>query len=169
MDKNTANVSNKDIVENDTQRFLSFSLNHEIYAIPLLQAKEVIGFTATTPLPGAPAYFKGILNLRGQVISIIDLRLKLKISEAKFGPETSIIILDIDMINVGIVVDSIESVLTLEPAQMSTPPDMNSSSAKECLTGVAKIEGRLILLLDIKLILNGDDSVVLKSNRQKAA
>jgi purine-binding chemotaxis protein CheW len=159
----------QDPAKGGAQRFLSFSLAKEIYAIPLLQVKEVIGYTNTTPLPNVPPYFKGIMNLRGQVISIIDLRLKLKIQKADFGPETSVVILDIGSMNLGIVVDSIESVLSLDAEQMSPPPSMTSSQSAKCLIGVAKLDERLVLLLDVKLALNTDDFSVLNSQTKKAS
>jgi len=85
------------------QRYLAFSLGKEQYAIPLLQVKEVIGQTETTPMPYAPAHFKGIMNLRGQVISVIDLRLKFKMEAKESEGQTAIIILDLSPLSLGVV------------------------------------------------------------------
>jgi purine-binding chemotaxis protein CheW len=154
---------------NDTHSFLSFSLAKEFFAIPLLQVKEVIGLSVITPIPNTPPHFKGIINLRGQVISIIDLRAKLKITNVENGPETSIIILDLENSHLGVIVDSIESVLTLNPSDISESPEIVSSAPSQFFSGVAKIEDRLILLLDIHLTLNTEDLKTLKSHNQNAA
>lgn len=149
-----------------SERYLAFSLREEQYAIPLLQVKEVIGMTEPTPIPQTPAYFKGIINLRGQVISVIDLRSKLQLSKAADGPETSIIILDIDSLCLGVIVDSINSVLALESDDLSPPPDATSIK-EQYLTGVARKDGHLTLLLDISATLSIQDLAAMKQSLQK--
>jgi purine-binding chemotaxis protein CheW len=155
-----------ELSQSQSVRFISFSLAKQIFAIPLLGVKEVIGFTESTTIPGAPTYFKGIINLRGQIISVIDLRLKLKMPKADIGPEASIMILDLGEINLGVVVDSIESVLNLEGSNISPPPDMNAGAAQQFVTGVAKTDNKLVLILDINRTLNTEDFKLLKSNNE---
>jgi purine-binding chemotaxis protein CheW len=151
-----------------SKRYLAFSLCEEQYAIPLLQVKEVIGMTEATPIPYTPSYFKGIINLRGQVISVIDLRSKLRLSKAEMGAETSIIILDLAPLCLGVIVDSINSVLALTDDDLSPPPDVESSIKEQYLTGVARKDGRLTLLLDIQSTLSVDDFKTLKNQKQAA-
>ena len=156
------------MTQDSTQRYLAFSLRSEQYAIPLLQVKEVIGMTEPTPIPQTPPYFKGIINLRGQVISVIDLRSKLQLSKAEDGPETSIIILDHASLCLGVIVDSINSVLALSSNDLSAPPD--ATDLKEAyLTGVARQENRLTLILDIGATLSIQDLNILSHNHKKAA
>lgn len=155
--------NDKNIWVGDTQRFLTFTLLNQPYAIPLLQVKEVIAYTETTPIPGTPSYFKGIMNLRGLIISILDFRLKLKMPKADLGSETSIIILDWGASQLGVIVDSIESVITLNKKDVSPPPDMTTPNSAHGIVGVAKIDGRLILILDVYLSLNADDVRVMKN------
>jgi purine-binding chemotaxis protein CheW len=151
-----------------SERYLAFSLKKEQYAIPLLQVKEVIGMTEATPIPNSPPYFRGIINLRGLVISVIDLRLKLQLDKPENGPETSIIILDLNNLCLGVIVDSINSVLALNREDISPAPDATSAK-DQYLTGVARKDNRLTLLLDIRSTLNVDDLTALKSAAQKQA
>lgn len=137
-------------------RFLSFSLGKEQYAIPLLSVKEVIAVPEITPIPHTPPHFLGLMNLRGQVISVIDLRHKLGI-KSETGAETSIIICDLDPLCVGVVVDSINSVLAPEPSQISEPPPVQSTKNVDYITGVCKIEQDLVVLLHIGKALSVED------------
>jgi purine-binding chemotaxis protein CheW len=100
------NISKLKQINGDVNRFIEFSLGGEDYAIPLLMVREVISVPDTTPIPKAPVHFLGIMNLRGQVISIVDLRKKLKVDSRK-DKEEAVIIVDIGSMNIGVVVDSI--------------------------------------------------------------
>lgn len=154
----------------DSLRYLIFSLSGEEFAIPLLDVKEVIGLSATTPIPNTPAYFKGIINLRGQVISIMDLRLKLNLKKADYGPEASIIILDMDSHFLGVIVDSINCVLPFTPEEMSEAPASAVTSIKESfIKSIGKKDKRLILNLDIGAILNPEDRGALGTVKKLAA
>ena len=137
-------------------RYLSFSLGTEEYAIPLLSVKEVIAIPDVTPVPFTPNYFQGIMNLRGQVISIIDLRKKLGVT-AKTESETAVIICDLNPLCLGIVVDSVNYVLSLRPQDIAAKPDIQSSRNTDYITGVYRKDKKLILLLDIFHTLSADD------------
>src|SRR5258708_2612365 len=110
--------------EDKLGRYLSFSLGKEEYAIPLLKVKEVIAVPDTTPVPFTPAHFLGMMNLRGQVISVVDLRLKLGMKKVDRTEETAVIIIDLDPIFLGIVVDSVNKVLNLTEGEISNPPEL---------------------------------------------
>ena len=153
----------------ESQRYLVFSLSQETYAIPLLQVKEVIGYSETTPIPYAPSYFKGVINLRGQVISVMDLRTKLKLTKANFGAKTSIIILNLAPLCLGVIVDSINCVLALKPSELSPAPEVESPEREGCLTNIARKDEKLILLLDIENTLNVEDRKALKHQGQNQA
>src|SRR4051812_41249332 len=103
---------------NDQNRFLSFSLGNEEYGVPLLAVKEVIAMPEITPIPYTPSYFLGIMNLRGQVISVMDLRQKLGVKPSQ-SSETAVIICDLNSLSIGVVVDSINSVLNPVEAELS--------------------------------------------------
>ena len=150
------------------QRFLAFSLGKEQYAVPLLQVKEVIGMIETTPMPYTPNYFRGIMNLRGQVISVIDLRLKFKMTKTSSEQET-IIILDLAPLSLGIVVDSVDSVLALSSEDISPSPDVETNIKTDYLMGVARKDKRLILLLDIAKTLSVEDLKAMKQQQASKA
>lgn len=152
---------------NSSGRFLCFTLGKEKFAIPLLQVKEVLGNVETTAIPQAPPHFKGIMNLRGQVISVIDLRTKLKIGKPDITPETTIIIMDFAPLCLGVIVDSVDCVAMYESKDLSEPPDTDSSMKADFITGVARTENSLTLILDLKAMLNTNDYKVIKT--QKAA
>ncbi|MBN8535907.1 MAG: purine-binding chemotaxis protein CheW [Deltaproteobacteria bacterium] len=158
--------------ENQTElggRYLCFTLGKEKFAIPLLQVKEVLGTVETTAIPQAPPHFKGIMNLRGQVISVIDLRLKLKLGKPEAHSETTFIILDFAPLSLGVIVDSVDSVVAIEGKDISRTPDVESNVKTEFIQGVARSEKALTLILDLKLALNADDYKILKEQNNKAA
>lgn len=144
-------------------RYLAFSLCGEQFAIPLVDVKEVIGMTETTPVPCMPAHFKGILNLRGQIISVIDLRAKLRLKKAEFGRETSIVILDMEPLRLGVIVDSIDCVMAVTEENLSEAPRIGGGSYEKDLIGVARRDDRLTLLLDIRAALDTDESKTMKN------
>jgi purine-binding chemotaxis protein CheW len=148
--------------QGETARFLAFTLCQEEYAVPLLKVKEVIALTEITPVPYTPSHFKGIMNLRGQVISVIDLRLKFRMSKADTTQETAIIILDLNPLSFGVIVDSIDSVLAVEASDLRPPPDVESQVKNDYITGVTRKDNKLVLILDIDRTLSLDDLKALK-------
>ena len=148
-------------------RYLSFSLGTEDYAMPLLSVKEVIALTEFTPVPFSPPYFLGIMNLRGQVISVIDLRKKFNIKPQN-AAETAIIICDLASLSLGIVVDSVNSVLSPEPAEVSPKPELEGTKGADFVTAVYRQENKLVLFLDVARALSVEDHKLVSKN-QKAA
>ena len=137
-------------------RYLSFSLGSEGYGIPLLSVKEVIAVPEITPIPFTPAHFLGIMNLRGQVISVIDLRAKLGIKPTATS-ETAVIICNMESLCLGVVVDSINSVIAPTPQEVSERPNVQSSKNTDFITSVYRKDKELILLLDIAKALDFED------------
>lgn len=150
-------------------RFLCFSLGKEKFAIPLLQVKEVIANTETTNIPQAPPHFKGIMNLRGQVISVIDLRIKLKVGKPESTTETTIVILDVNGLSLGVIVDAVNSVTSFDKSVISEPPVHDAAVKTDYIFGVARHEKDLTLLIDLKKVLNTDDLKTMKNQVAKAA
>lgn len=154
--------------QDEVNRFLNFSLGEEEFAIPLLSVKEVIAVPETTPIPHTPPHFLGIMNLRGQVISVIDLRKKFSIN-SKNTEETSVIILDLKSQFLGVVVDSVTSVLSIKNSEVLEKPMIESSKSTEYITGVFRKNDHLVLLLDIYKTLSQEDKTVLQKSTAKAA
>ncbi len=144
-------------------RFIEFSLGQEDYAIPLLMVREVISIPETTPIPKAPKHFIGLMNLRGQVISIVDLRNKLSIKPNEQPVDNAVIIVDFQGMNIGIVVDSINKVLAFSRAEIQEMPELQSQVRSDYILGVYKKEEGLTVLLDIAKCLDVKDFNVLKS------
>lgn len=138
------------------ERYLSFTLGQEDYAIPLLSVKEVIALPEVTPMPFTPPHFVGIMNLRGQVISVIDLRQKLGIKSGA-AAETSVIICDLSPMVLGVVVDSINFVLSPDPSEMTEKPEMQGSRNTDYISSVYRKEEKLIMFLDIRKTLGVSD------------
>lgn len=166
------NKHSNDSKKDSDRRYIAFSLGSEQYAIPLLQAKEFIGVTEPTPVPQSPEYFKGIINLRGQIISVIDLRTKLRLPkyERPQGQrsEESIIILNLGSLFLGMIVDSINSVLALTDEELGPPPTADASSKENYIIGVARKDNRLTLILDIESLLNVQDKTILQQTAKAA-
>lgn len=142
---------------NPNSRYLSFNVGKEHYAIPLLTVREVIGLPEITPVPFTPNYFLGIMNLRGQIISVVDLRLKLGFAAGKNTSETAIIICDLGTTSLGVVVDSINAVVAPKENEISPKPDIQSSRSTDYITGVFQRDKDLILLIDMVGILSPQD------------
>ena len=138
-------------------RFLSFSLGSEEFAIPLLAVKEVIAVPDLTPMPRSPAHFLGIMNLRGLVIPVIDLGAKLEIKNTKTSTETAVIICDLEPYHLGIKVDSINSVVTPAPGDISVNPEAPGSRRRDFISSVYRREKTMVLLLNIGKVLDSLD------------
>lgn len=148
------------------ERCIQFDLGNEAYAIHLLAVKEVIPKPETTPLPNCPSYYIGIMNLRGQIISIIDLRKKLKIKPKEEGLEEAVIIIEIDGVGIGVVVDSINRVLNVSNSSVIEVPEVNSQVNAKYIEGVHQGEDGLTVLLDLESVL---DIKEIKNSQVKAA
>ncbi len=145
----------------DDLRYLEFNLGRERFAIPLLSVKEVIAVPETTKVPFTPEYFIGIMNLRGQVLSVIDLRRRLGITEQHLNPETAVIITDLGYTQIGCVVDSINRVLAVGEQELAPPPEIERNLHTDFITGCYRGERHLILFLDINRILDAEDKDLL--------
>lgn len=148
-----------------TSRYLCISLGSNKFAIPLSQIREVIGKMEYTPIPLAPSYFEGAINLRGQIISIIDLRKRLNIEGQSLQTPATTIILDLAPLSLGIIVDSVDQVITVDPENVNKAPDIESSVDAKFLEGVFMQNERLTLVLDIKSALNTKDYQILEQQK----
>jgi purine-binding chemotaxis protein CheW len=144
-------------------RYLSFSLGKEAYAVPLLDVKEVIAIPEITPIPHTPPHFLGLMNLRGQVISVVDLRKKLSIKPDP-AAESAIIICDLGVLSIGVVVDSINSVLSCEATKISPAPEMQAGKATDYIHGIFRNGDELVILIEIAKAIGIEEITALKTN-----
>jgi purine-binding chemotaxis protein CheW len=132
--------------------FLQFDLGHESYGVKLLDVKEVITVPDVTPLPNGPSFFQGIMNLRGQIISIVDLRKKLGIKSKENIEEEAVVIVDFDGASIGLIVDSINKVLSFELNELVEIPEVQSQVNSRFIQGVHRGDDKLTLVLDLAKI-----------------
>jgi len=138
-------------------KYLTFSLDDEEYGIGILKIKEIIGMMPITPVPQTPAYVKGVINLRGKVIPVVDLRLKFGMDAMDYTERTCIIVVEIastpGTIQIGIVVDSVSEVLTIKGDEIEDTPTFDSTFNSDYILGMAKMDGGVKILLDIHQVL----------------
>lgn len=137
-------------------KFLTFFLDKEEYGIEILKVQEIIGVMPITNVPGMPNYIKGVINLRGRIIPVIDLRLKLSMPEAKFSDETCFIVVKSKNISVGIIVDRVSEVTDISGEDIEESNDLALINS-EYITGISKSNGKVKILLDIEKIISTDD------------
>jgi len=144
-----------------TGKYLTFCLEKEEYGISILKVKEIIGLMPITSVPRTPAFVKGVINLRGKVIPVIDLRLKFGMGEIPYTDRTCIIVVEIDSDNntvlIGIVVDAVSEVLNIKEEDVEETPAFGTKLNTEYILGMAKMEGGVKILLDIDKVLSNEE------------
>ncbi|MEI8216998.1 MAG: chemotaxis protein CheW [Eubacteriales bacterium] len=155
----------KILQEEDTQhgRFLTFLLGKEVFGMEIKHVTEIIGMQAITAVPEVPTYVKGIINLRGKIIPVIDVRLKFKKEPVPYGDRTCIIVIDIHEISVGLIIDNVSEVLTISDDDIAVPPSNRTGFENKYIKGIGKSENCVTLLLDCEKLLN-DDEIYAVSN-----
>jgi purine-binding chemotaxis protein CheW len=156
--------SMKDRINTDELRqFISFSVGEEEYGLELLRVKEVIRIREITWLPKAPSFVKGIINLRGDVIPIIALREKFGLEARENTAATRVIVVEMDGRLMGMVVDSASQVVRIPADQIEPPPPVLGGLSQEFITGVGKLDDKLVILLNVDAILSGDEIMALSA------
>ena len=145
-------------------KYLTFSLADEEYGIGILKIKEIIGMMPITTVPQTPDFVKGVINLRGKVIPVIDLRLRFGMESIEYAERTCIIVVEItgaqSPILIGSVVDSVSEVLNIKSEEIEDPPTFGARLDTEAILGMAKIDGAVKILLDIDRVLNVEDLTI---------
>lgn len=129
-------------------KYLTFNLADETYGANILAIREIIGIQHITRVPECPPYLKGVINLRGQVIAVMDLRLLFGLPEKEYDDEVSIVIVEVDGASIGMIVDRVQEVEDLAPGSIEPRPPMKSQIDEEYILGMGKTEQGLIILLD---------------------
>lgn len=143
-------------------QFVSFVLAGEEYGVPILSVQEIIRYETLTRVPQSPEFVDGVLNLRGQVIPVVNLRRKFGLNEQEVDRATRIIVVEVKDRIVGIVVDEVSEVLIVNQEDVAPPPPMGAQVQSEYISGMGKINETLIILLDIDKILSSEESVALE-------
>lgn len=137
--------------------FLSFTLGQEEYGISIQQVQELRGYDAVTRIANAPEFIKGVVNLRGIIVPIIDMRIKFKLGTPSYDQLTVVIILNVSGRIVGMVVDSVSDVSTLTPEQIKPAPEIGSIVANDYLLGLGTVDERMLILIDINKLMSSPD------------
>ncbi|NJD01915.1 MAG: purine-binding chemotaxis protein CheW [Ruminiclostridium sp.] len=153
--------------EEDTQKgkFLTFTLGNESYGIEIRYVTEIIGIQPVTEVPELPAYIMGIVNLRGKIIPVMDVRLRFKKTFMEYNDRTCVIVIDIRDISIGLIVDSVSEVLSIPDAEIVDPPDV-SRSGNKFVKGIGKVGNEVKLVLDCDKLLNDDDQDAFEQRQQ---
>ncbi|MBI5659385.1 MAG: chemotaxis protein CheW [Nitrosomonadales bacterium] len=137
--------------------FLTFMLGGEEYGLDILKVQEIRGYDAVTAIANTPAFIKGVINLRGIIVPIVDLRIKFGLGTAEYTPFTVVIILRLGRRVVGMVVDGVSDVITLAPEQIKEAPEFGSALDTRYITGLGAVEQRMIILVDIERLMTSRD------------
>jgi purine-binding chemotaxis protein CheW len=139
------------------KEFLAFKLGTEEYGIDILKVQEIRGYEAVTRIANAPEFIKGVINLRGIIIPVVDMRIKFQLGEPVYDQFTVVIILNINGRVVGMVVDSVSDVTTLRPDQIKAAPDLGTAFSSEYMIGLGTIDQRMLILVDIYRLMSSPE------------
>ncbi len=156
---NTAQQMENDIALNaDGDQYLTFMLDGEEYGVDILRVQEIKGWDSVTPIPNTPQYIKGVINLRGTIVPIFDLRERFALEPVPYGPTTVVIVLkvknDESTRTMGIVVDAVSEVYNINEDELKASPDFGAAISTDFVQGLATIDEKMIIVLDIDDLLN---------------
>lgn len=157
--------------KNSINSYLTFKLGNEFFAANVSKVLNILEMTKVTKVPKAPAYMKGVINLRGSVLPLVDTRIKFDMPETEYTANTCILVLDIilsnESVHVGALVDSVQEVLELDDANIQPPPSIGTRYRSEFIEGVAKVEDEFIMILNMDLIFSTDELSLLRESFQE--
>jgi purine-binding chemotaxis protein CheW len=140
-----------------SNEFLAFTLGKEEYGIDILKVQELRGYETVTRIANAPEFIKGVMNLRGIIVPIIDMRIKFHLGEASYDQFTVVIILNVSGRIIGMVVDSVSDVIALTPEQIRPAPEMGSAFNTDYLIGLGSLDDRMLILVDIDKLMSSTE------------
>ena len=155
--------------EQSAGEYLTFILGNEEYGIEILKVQEIRSYEAVTRIANTPDFIKGVVNLRGNIVPIVDLRMRFKLSHAEYNDTTVVIILNLNNHTMGIVVDGVSDVLQLSSAQISPVPELVSNIDTKYLLGLGSVEERMLILVDIEQLMSSQEMVSVEAASEMAA
>ena len=147
----------KEVMKDVEGKYLTFVLSDEEYGLEILKVREIISVMEITPVPQTPDFIKGVINLRGKVIPVFDLRLKFGMPEKSYTKETCTIVVDVRGLLMGIVVDTVSEVLDIAESDIEPPPAFGSTIKTDFILGMGKIKGEIKILLSIDRVLSSEE------------
>lgn len=158
-------VTQEEFMEEDTQRgrFLTFSLGEEVFGVEIKFVTEIIGLQPITPIPETPDYILGIVNLRGKIIPVMDMRLKFGLEQISYDDRTCIIVIETDDITIGLIVDNVAEVLMIDDENIVPPPDIRTGLQNRYISGIGKAGNEVKLLLSCEKLFFEEEAVIFES------
>lgn len=154
----------------ETGQFLTFKLDEEVYALDILQVREVLDYTTITKVPKMPSFMRGVINLRGGVVPVIDLRLKFGLNVTENTVDTCIVIMEITLDGettlIGALADSVQEVISLDTEQIEPPPKIGTRLNTEFIKGMGKKNNDFIILLDIDRVFSSEELAMVQGNHE---
>lgn len=165
MDETTVEQhADTDVAENVAAgEFLTFTLADEEYGIDILKVQEIRGYDTVTKIANTPDFIKGVINLRGTIVPIVDLRIRFHHGDVVYNEFTVVVILTVHNRVVGIVVDTVSDVITLQSAQISKVPEIVSSIDTQYLVGLGTMDDRMLILVDIERLMTSQEMLLIES------
>jgi purine-binding chemotaxis protein CheW len=149
--------------DHQTHEYLTFILDEEVYGLDILKVQEIRGYDTVTKIANTPEFIKGVINLRGNIIPIVDLRLKFNIGAVTYDEQTVVIILNLGERIVGIVVDGVSDVVELKPEQIRQVPNIAAEIDTQYITGLATVDEKMLILVNIEKLMNSQDMALVDS------
>lgn len=150
-----------------SQQYLTFTVTSEVFAIGILVIKEIIEYSSLTSVPMMPAYVRGVINLRGAVVPVLDLSVRFRKPASPVTKRTCIVIVEVmtagERQDVGVVVDAVDSVLDIPSAQIEPPPAFGARISTDFIQGMGKVNGRFVILLDVNSVLAPEEAEMLQA------
>lgn len=162
----TVMEQNKEVSEEQSAsagEFLTFTLGDEEYGIDILKVQEIRGYDAVTKIANTPDFIKGVINLRGTIVPIVDLRIRFNLGKVEYNEFTVVIILTVRDRVVGIVVDGVSDVITLQTSQINKVPSMVSTIDTKYLVGLGTVDGRMLILVNIESLMTSQEMQVIEN------
>jgi len=150
---------------NSSSEYLTFTLGHEEYGIDILKVQEIRGYDAVTHIANAPEFIKGVINLRGVIVPIVDMRIKFKVGNATYDEFTVVIIMNVLGKVVGMVVDGVSDVVALTPEQIKPAPEMGAALDTHYITGLGTMNDQMLILVDIEKLMSSEEMQVMEQVR----
>jgi purine-binding chemotaxis protein CheW len=157
MQNNDEELALKENEDTQKGKFLTFTLGNEAYGLEIKHVTEIIGIQEITQVPELPNYIRGIINLRGKIIPVMDVRLRFKKPIIDYNDRTCVIVVDIEDISVGLIVDTVSEVINIQEQDIVPPPEINKEFNNNFIKGIGKVGNEVKLLLDCNKILNNDE------------
>lgn len=147
----------ENLAEDEVLQWVTFRLDNETYGINVMQVQEVLRYSDIAPVPGAPDYVLGIINLRGNVVTVLDTRLRFGLMPAEISDNTRIVIIEAERQVIGILVDSVAEVVYLKSSEIESAPNVGTSESARFIQGVCNRENELLILVDLDKLLSDDE------------